>query len=302
MQSTNLLNTFSLKMSEITVASLAALVANLTARFEKEIASLKSEIISLKSANPKNTLEQVKKGNNPTGPTAYNEQVKQYRKENPGVTYAFAQTEVSIQNIMSKEGLTRAQAEVKFAEKKAKLKKPLAEVKKPVEANQKPPAEVKKPVIVEQKPLAEVKKPIVVEQKPIVVEQKPPVEVKKPVEANQKPIAEVKKPVVVEQKPPVEVKKPVEANQKPPAEVKKPVIVEQKPPVEVKKQEDFEQEVLEKLQAVKKVIGEHTYYISDNEAYVFPTNDVDDFINVGTFVKKLNNVRLNKDGKKFFNK
>ena len=123
-------------MSKPTVASLAALVADLTSRLtsmEKEIVSLKTELISLKSGSSPVSITtsesqpSMKKGNNPKGPTAYNEQVRQFRIDHPGVTYAFAQTEVSILNIMTKEGLTREQAEKKFAEKKAKTKKAAVE-------------------------------------------------------------------------------------------------------------------------------------------------------------------------------
>jgi hypothetical protein len=203
-------------MSKVTVASLAALVAALTARLtavESELSSLKTD---LKTTNPPVTEEKSKKkGNNPTGPTAYNKQVKEYVLAHPDVPYEKAQIEVSISNWMIRDGLTRVEAEAKIAELKAKRTK-AKKVKPTVETTDALPNE-------------------------ITLTQ------------------------------PLSLFSP-------------------------------STQVMEKLQATKKIIDDKIYYVDEHSmAYVIPNGVVDDFLVVGRYSEDSNTVKLNKSGKKYFN-
>jgi hypothetical protein len=211
-------------MSKITVASLAALVAELTTRLtavESEVTSLKS-LLQTKNASLKTTPLTVseekpkKKGNNPTGPSAYNKQVKDYVLAHPDVPYETAQIEVSISNWMTRDGLTRAEAEVKIAELKAKRSK--SKKQKETEITS--------------------------------VDDSLP---------NQITISQ-----------PLSLFSP-------------------------------STQVMEKLQATKKIIDDQTYYVDEHQlAYVIPNGVVDDFIIVGKFNSDTNSVKLSKTGKKYF--
>ncbi len=212
-------------MSSVTLASLYKILAELETRLSKvesEVVVLRAENAALKSGSslppPINTFpvaEPKKKGNNPTGPAAYNKQVKEYVLAHPDVPYEKAQIEVSISNWMTRDGLTRAEAEAKIAELKNKRSKKSKKVEETTANNTSLPDEIILPQ-------------------------------------------------------PLSLFSP-------------------------------STQVMEKLQATKKVIDSQTYYVDEqNLAYVIPNGKVDDFVVVGKFNEEKNTVKLNKSGKKYF--
>jgi hypothetical protein len=208
-------------MSAVTLASLYKILSELETRLSKvesEVVVLRAENAALKSGSSLPVVEAVKeekkKGNNPTGPSAYNKQVKEYVLAHPDVPYETAQIEVSISNWMTRDGLTRAEAEAKIAELKAKRSK-------------------KSKKAVEETVINTLPDEIIIPQ-------------------------------------PLSLFSP-------------------------------STQVMEKLQATKKVIDGQTYYVDEqNLTYVIPNGVVDDFVVVGKFNEDKNTVKLNKSGKKYF--
>lgn len=215
-------------MSSVTLSSLYKILSELETRLSKvesEVVTLRAENILLKSGSvsvPSEygtshltiSTEKPKKGNNPTGPAAYNKQVKEYALAHSDISYETAQIEVSISNWMTRDGLTRAEAETKIAELKAKRTKKSKKVESEV----------------------------------------------------------------------VETTLPIQITISQPLSLFSPST-----------------QVMEKLQATKKIIDERTYYVDEtNLAYVIPNGIVDDFVLVGKYNEEINTVKLNKSGKKYF--
>lgn len=209
-------------MSNVTLSSLYKILAELESRLSKvetEVVTLRAENASLKAGIvPVETIpfteKSKKKSNNPTGPSAYNKQVKEYVLAHPDVPYETAQIEVSISNWITRDGLTRAEAEAKIAELKTKRSK-------------------SKKVTCEIDTTCSLPNEITIPQ-------------------------------------PLSLFSP-------------------------------STQVMEKLQATKKVIDDRTYYVDEsNLAYVIPNGVVDDFVIVGKYNEDNNIVKLNKSGNKYF--
>ncbi len=97
--------------------------------------------------------------------------------------------------------------------------------------------------------------------------------------------------------PPVVDEAPIDTTSSSNASIKMPWEVD----TTLTKEQIFDQEVHEKLQAMKKEVDGRTYYISNtNTCFVFIEDTVESALAVGTYNEKKNTVRLNKDGKAHF--
>lgn len=234
-------------MSKHTIASLSALVMELTTRLttmEARIVELETVkvIPAVKTQKKQKKQKEIaadevvssdtesKKLPNPTGPAAFNAYKTKFIQEHPDVPKDKQLYEATIAYRMEKDNLTREAAEEQFASAKAKRS-----------------SKSKKETVVE-------------------------------------PVVE---PVV---------RTADSSTYSSNASVKMPWELDTSTTNQM-----FDDEVREKLDAVKREIDGHTYYISKtNTCFIFKDFTIDSALAVGTYNEKKNTVRLNKDGKSHF--